>query len=267
MTYREILVDAGPRKDVRQTLECAQQMAADFSAKLTAASFAWPRTSIPQILAGNPLSVQQQYREAEQAMGSVRRAFDNLFGDDTAEHDWCSDVTEPTTGLCAHSFTADLLITSAVEDPKYASPDVPGLALRSGVPILRLGEAAATGRFPRAVVAWKDCAQARRAMHDALPILQRTDSVKVVGVGDEVASDRLEAVADHLRRHEVTAEYLHVQRTHRDIGEDLLAAAQSMDANLIVAGVYSRGSFSERILGGVTKDLLEKTGTSWFMAH
>lgn len=116
-------------------------------------------------------------------------------------------------------------------------------------------------------MAGKDCSQARRALHDALPLLERAESVAVVGVGDEVSADRLDAVAEHLRRHKVKARHWHLPRSQDDVCADLLGQAEREGANLIVAGVYSHGALTERVLGGVTREMLKSTDMSWFLAH
>lgn len=48
---------------------------------------------------------------------------------------------------------------------------------------------------------------------------------------------------------------------------DLLGQAEREGANLIVAGVYSHGALTERVLGGVTREMLKSTDMSWFLAH
>lgn len=268
MSFRDIVVDACPRSDIHRTLERAHEMAVEFGAKLTVVSYAWPRTSIVgDVLAGSAFTVQEQTPVMEDALGTTRSAFDSVFAATPLEVEWCSGILEPAAALRDHLLAADLLITSASEDKACVSPDAAELALRSGTPVLRLGRNLAACRFPKVVVAWKDCSQARRAVHDALPILKRADSVTIVGVGDEVSIDRLEAVDEHLRRHEVTTGHLHVPRSQGDICADLLTQAQREGAGLIVAGVYSRGPFAERVLGGVTREMLRSTETSWFMAH
>ncbi|UZW55673.1 universal stress protein [Sphingobium sp. JS3065] len=267
MSYCDIVVDACPKKDVQLPLEFARKLALETGARLSVVSYAWPRYSGMRPLVGNALSAQLQEREMIDALDTARSAFGTVFDDNAVEAEWCSGVAEPNVVLRDHLWTADLLITSASESKTCAPLNAADLALRSGAPILRLGTKMPEASFANVLVAWKDCSQARRAVHDALPILQRTGKVTVVGVGDEVAIERLEMVADHLRRHGVTAEHLHIPRTHGKIGEDLLAEAQRVDASLIVAGVFSRGSLRERVLGGVTRDLLGNPEISWFMAH
>lgn len=267
MTYCDIVVDACPKKDIQQTLEFARKMALEFGARLSVVAYAWPQYSDMRPLVGNALTAQLQEREMSDALDTTRSAFDAVFGDDAVEAEWCSGVAEPNVALRDHLLTADLLITSASESKTCASPDAADLALRSGTPVLRLGTNKAEARFANVLVAWKDCSQARRALHEALPILKLANKVTIIGVGDEVSITSLEAVGEHIQRHGVTSDFLHIPSTQGEIGLDLMDQVHREGASLIVAGIYSRGEFAERLLGGVTKRLLKNTETAWLMAY
>lgn len=266
MIFRDIVVDACPKSDIRRTLESAYKVAKAFNAKLYVAAYAWPIARVTDALAGNTFTVQKKKQEMQDALDSTRDVFDQVFAGKAIDVEWCSGIGDPAMALSEHLLTADLLITSAAEGHGCVSPDPAALAAWSGTPIFRLGTAA-TGRFSKVLVAWKDCPQARRALHDALPILKRADTVTVVGVGDEISAVRLEAVSEHLRRHNVTSSHLHLPHSEQDVGADLIAHAQRDNADLIVAGVYSRSPLAERVLGGVTRELLKTADPSWFMAH
>lgn len=267
MSFRDIVVDACPRTGIRRTLERAREIATTFDAKLFVVAYAWPVTTVTDVLAGNSFAVQAQTQEMQDALNSTRAAFDQVFAGAPIDVEWCEGISDPAIALSDHLLTADLLITSASEGHGCVTPDAAALALRSGTPVMRLGEAAATGRFPNVLVAWKDCPSARRALHEALPILKRADKVTVVGVGDEISAVRLGAVAGHLGRHGVTASHLHLSHSEQDVGADLIGYAQRENADLIIAGVYGRGPLAERALGGVTRELLKTADLSWFMAH
>ncbi|ABF54280.1 universal stress protein [Sphingopyxis alaskensis] len=267
MTYRDIVVDACPRSDIYQTLDQSRAMAREFGANLSVVSYAWPHLSMTQALAPNALSVQEQTRAMEDALSAARSAFEEVFAASPEEVEWCSGINEPTGAMRDHLLTADLLITSSSEADACVLSDPADLARRSGTPVLRLGRQAANGGFPNVLIAWKDCSQARRALHDALPLLERAKSVAVVGVGDEVSAERLEAVARHLRHHQVKADHRHLPRSREDVCAELLDYAEREGANLIVAGVYSHGPTVERILGGVTREILKSREMSWFLAH
>lgn len=267
MSFCDIVVDACPRSDLYRTLEQARGLAEEFGANLSVVSYAWPPLSMTEALAPNVFTVQEQTRAMEDALAAARVAFDKVFGANPKEVEWCSGIGEPTEAMRNHLLTADLLITSSAEADACVLQDPADLALRSGTPVLRLGRQAVNGSLPNVLVAWKDCSQARRALHDALPLLERAESVAVVGVGDEVSADRLEAVAGHLRHHKVKARHWHISRSQEDVCADLLAQAEREGANLIVAGVYSHGPLTERVLGGVTREILKSTDLSWFLAH
>lgn len=267
MSFCDIVVDACPRSDLDRTLDQARDMAGQFGANLVAVSYAWPPLTATEVVDPRAFSVEEQTRAMEDALAAARSAFDKAFGANPKGVEWCSGIGEPTEAMREHLLAADLLITSSSETEAYVLPDPADLALRSGTPVLRLGRQIANTRFPNVLVAWKDCSQARRALHDALPLLKRAENVAVVGVGDEVSADRLEAVAEHLHRHQVNARHRHLPPSQEDVCADLLGQAERVGANLIVAGVYSHGPLIERVLGGVTREILKSTDMSWFLAH
>lgn len=269
MTYTTIVVDASPAPSVRQTLEAAKAFAEAFGATLDVVSCAWPDTSLlAQALgSGNVASAQWQTQVMEEALQTTRHLGEQVMQGSQLESTWCSSVAEPVRVLCDHLFTADLAITGPGDRGPFCSADPTNLALRSGAPVLRLGREPSDTQFEHVLIAWKDCREARRAVHDALPILQAAKSVWVVGVGDEVTTDRLGALSQHLARHKVAAQPLHLARSEDGVCAQILRQAKTEGCGLIVSGAYSRNRHSERILGGVTRDLHADDQMSWYFAH
>ena len=266
MSFHDIVVDASPREDISRTLELARDMASAYAARLFVVAYAWPVTTVSDVLGGGRFGSQALTRELQQAIASSRSAFDRVFSAATVDTEWCSGIGDPATVLVDHLLTADLLITGVSAGNGNVVAEPAALALNSGAPVLRLGEREATDRFSRVVVGWKDCPQARRALHAALPILVRADEVVIVGVGDEVKATRLETVVDHLQRHGVTASYAHLPQSEEGVSADLVCHALRKEADLVVTGAYGRGPLAERVLGGVTRDLLKTADLHWFMA-
>ncbi|MFK4057430.1 MULTISPECIES: universal stress protein [Brevundimonas] len=269
MTYRDIIVDATPRDGLVQTLERARDLAAGFDARLKAVCFAWPRTSVLRTaLASNPLSVLEETRRMDAALAGAHDAFLQVFGSGSKTADWLSGMGEPGPPLRDHLLTADLLVTSSAPPMACALPNAGELALHGGGPVLRLGAAAASGDLSNAVIGWKDAPQARRALHDALPLLRRAQTVTVVGVGDEVEQGQLEDVAAHLKRHDAPAAVRHIPATAGSTGAaDLLAEAHRLGADLIVTGAFGRGPLAQRMWGGMTSGLQDDAELSWLMSH
>jgi len=269
MTYPTVVVDASPAPSVRQTLDAARKFADVFGSALDVVSCAWPNTSLlaEALGSGNVASAQWQTRVMEEALETTRGLGEQIMQGSQLQLTWCSSVAEPVRVLCEHLFTADLAITGPGDPGPFCSADPTNLALRSGAPVLRLGREPSDMRFEHVLIAWKDCREARRAVHDALPILQRAERVWVVGVGDEVTSDRLEAVRRHLGGHRVVAEPVHLARPDDGVCAQLLRQANTEGCDLIVSGAYGRNRHSERILGGVTRELHADDQMSWFFAH
>ena len=266
MSFCDIVVDACPRSDVYRTLEHAREIAGEFGADLSVVSYAWPPFSIREALVLNAFSVQEQTQAMEDALTAARNAFDNVFGADRKGVGWCSGIGDPNKAMRDHLLTADLLITSSSDADACVLPNPAELAIRSGAPVLRLGRQSLKG-FGHVLVAWKASPQARRAVHDALPLLQRAERVTTVGVGDGVFADRLEAVAEHLRRHKVKACHRHISRSEEAVCADLLTLAEREGANLIVAGISYHSLLTERMLGSVTREILKSRDMTWFLAQ
>ena len=269
MTYRDIIVDATPRDDLVQALEQARDLAATFDARLTAVCFAWPRTSaLRTAVTSSPLSVLEDTRKMDAALAGAHDAFLRVFGSGSKAAAWVSGLAEPAPLLRQHLLAADLLVTSSPPPTACVLANPGELAIHGGGPVLRLGQNVAGRSFANAVIGWKDAPQARRALHDALPLLRRARTVTVVGVGDEVEQDRLEEVAAHLKRHEVTTAVSHIPATVGTAGAaDLLAEARRLGADLIVTGAFGRGPLAQRLWGGMTSGLQQDADLSWLMSH
>lgn len=123
--------------------------------------------------------------------------------------------------------------------------------------------------FGHAVVAWKQSREATRALHDALPWLTRMRSVDLLSV-DEPASTAcpLDAVLpNHLERHGVKVKLVRRSAAHHSVGSVIADYAADANADLIVAGAYSRSRVLEQILGGTTRYLLDSAPCPMLSAH
>lgn len=105
--FCEIVVDACPRANLTKTLEFAREMAEAFDAKISVASYAWPKTSMKDVLVPNIFWAEEQTRLMERALASSRSIVDKVFGADSEHVHWCSGIGEPTAAMQAHLLTAD----------------------------------------------------------------------------------------------------------------------------------------------------------------
>ena len=110
------------------------------------------------------------------------------------------------------------------------------------------------------MIAWKDTREARRAVRDALPLLQEAQRVSIAEVTsegmEESAVARIADVARYLAHHDVSVGQQTGIAADESEGNVLLRLAREQDADLIVAGAYGHNRLSEWVFGGVTRNLL-----------
>jgi len=132
------------------------------------------------------------------------------------------------------------------------------------------------GRFDEfgttALVAWDGSHGAARAVSDALPLLRRARTVHVVvfdpdgGDGGAIDPSPPQGLVQWLARHGVRAGG-HVGYSGSDIGNALLSHAADVGADLLVMGCWGRGRLAERLLGGVTRTVMESMTVPVLMSH
>ena len=125
---------------------------------------------------------------------------------------------------------------------------------------------------PRALVAWNGSTQAASAVRNALPLLKRAEQVTLVqGRSRETFPATMRVpendVLDYLRRHGVKVTEGASDVPDAEAGPAILMAAEEVGAQLIVMGAFGRSRFSEWILGGATRHVLEHMKIPVFMAH
>lgn len=140
------------------------------------------------------------------------------------------------------------------------------------VPVLVLPESGLATATPRRVVlAWNQSAEALTAARQALPLLKAADTVDITVVdppphGPE-RSDPGGMLCQMLVRHGAYAEVSVLARSMPRISEVLARHITDVNADLLVMGAYGHSRFREAILGGATRNMLEKAQVPVLMAH
>lgn len=184
---------------------------------------------------------------------------------------------DPRYALLLQSRYADLVVLSQDSASEPGPPArVRGLpehvALRGARPVLVVPRNYQGEPIPGTVIAgWDGGMQALRAITAALPLLAHAAIVKLVVINPDVLSelhgDQPGAdMALWLARHGAKVEVV-VEHTRATTGDALCALARANGAGLLVSGAFGHSRYREWMLGGTTRELLERTPIPLLIAH
>ena len=126
--------------------------------------------------------------------------------------------------------------------------------------------------FDTIVIASHGSPEAIRAVHAALPLLALAKRIVLLQGHPGEAFSPVDfrpafSVGDHLRQHGFAFDTRVLDVPNDRVGTEILDAAAQAAADLIVMGAYGRTRFSEWVLGGVTRHVLEHTKIPLFVRH
>lgn len=265
--YRDMLVHVDSSAASTERLAVATRLAQIFDAHLIGLYVA-ALAPIHQYAEADfgPDLVEAHDRYMREAADEAERTFRTRIEAASLKSEWRRMEGNLPDLVLLNSRYVDLVILGQ-RDPERldpgTSPELPEyVILDVGRPVLVIPR---TGSFPsvgdRILVAWTPSRGAVRAVNDALPLLCRAKSVKVVAVNPEIGLGGHGEVpgadiALHLARHGVEAEAATIRATDKRAGVALLDEAEKFGADLIIAGAFGHSRFRELVLGGVTRRML-----------
>ena len=122
-------------------------------------------------------------------------------------------------------------------------------------------------------VAWNSSRASALAVNDALPLIERAEQTTVITINPADFIERhgappAEQIVEHLRRHSASVEGIKLKNVPPEsIADALQAEAHKTGADLVVAGAFGHPRLWEKLLGGVTRDLLARMSLPIMMSH
>jgi nucleotide-binding universal stress UspA family protein len=118
-------------------------------------------------------------------------------------------------------------------------------------------------------IAWDGSRLAARALRDAAPLLTRAQAITIISINDvQVPVEAsAKAVSGHLARYGMTARIQRMDADRADIQPTILSVSADEGLDLIVMGGYGHSRLQERILGGVTRGMLQSMTVPTLMSH
>ena len=255
MAYKDVLVYLDPTADSANRLRFAAELAKAHGARLIAVDASTPPAA-----------------EGIDPSSATRQMFNDATRDATVESVFVP-AEEPGEGD-AFTHCVDLIVAPA---PGGSARDVirqsalDRALTESGVPMLILPPGWRPGPVgENIVVAWNAGREALRAVHDAMPLLERARKVTVFAFSSRPSDLRASAVllVQHLARHGVAAHVSDWTNTGDLTAiEALFASLDTQDADLIVAGAFGHSRLYEGLFGGVSLDLMRQQSLPVLMSH
>ena len=249
MAYKDILVFLDPTAECRERLRLVVELARAHGARLVGVD-----ASVVGV--EQDTLTEQTFRETTAGLTAVYVPAEKPGDGDAFTH--CVDliVAPAPTGLAR-----DMIRRKALDRA----------LLDSGVPMLVLPPewtGKSVGR--NVVIAWNGGREALRAVHDAMPILEKAAKVTIFAFSARPSDLRASAemLGDHLKAHGVASRISDWTNTG-DLSaiEALFASLDTQDADLIVAGAFGHSRFYEGMFGGVSLDLLRQQSLPVLMSH
>jgi nucleotide-binding universal stress UspA family protein len=259
MAYRDILVCLDPTPASDERVKLAVALAKAHNARLLGLDVCADAAFNPP-WRERALQVGRTFEEMTAAAGITSR----LIGADYRQGGPSPDPTH----------CVDLIIAPQPQDSArdLVASFVPNeLLLKSGAPTLIVPHDWAYRPIgENIVIAWNASREATRAVHDAMPLLEKAEKVVVFSFSRGPSELRVsaEALVAHLAHHNVKASLSDWTNTGDSTAvEALFASLDTQDGDMIVAGGFGHSRIFEGLFGGVSMDLLNQPILPVLLSH
>jgi nucleotide-binding universal stress UspA family protein len=144
------------------------------------------------------------------------------------------------------------------------------ILFQSGGPVLFVPYTHKGPLAPKRIgIAWDGSRLAARALRDAAPFLTHAQIITIISVNDTEVPEEASAtsLAAHLARRGLTARIERLNADRNQIQPIILSVAADDNLDLMVMGGYGHSRFQERLLGGVTRAMLQSMTVPTLMSH
>jgi nucleotide-binding universal stress UspA family protein len=287
MALRDLLVYVDQSKHAMERLRLAADLARRHQSRLTALyvrelnAVQQHEQSIAELGQGSAEAITRTNRRIRRSIDDtaerLRSALEEIEREHGLEVEWrCLDGVAATI-VPQHARFADLCVVSQ-DTPAVATETGYTFAERllfvTGRPVVFVPPQGSFGRLGRhLLVAWNSSRASTRAVNDALPLIERADKVTLLAINPAEFAERYGALApaqmvEHLRRHGAAVEGIwRDDIPSGSIADAVLGEAHKVGSDLIIAGAFGHPRLWEKMMGGVTRDLLARMNLPILMSY
>ena len=278
MSYETIVVHLDCGKCRSERLDFAVRVAAEFDARLVGLFALDLYAGLPAAADAGSILVEVELQRREACLSETQVEFLDKCASRSVSAEWQFSEDDAAKAVALAACCADLVIIGQT-DPATRADDgvsasfVTDVVLTAGKPVLIVPY---TGHFEgigkRTLVAWNAAPESRRAMIDALPVLERSQAVEVVSFeegGDHLDPDENDRLAVHayLQDHGVNATVVCHSAEDFPPGELILSQALDDHADCIVMGAYGETRDKGASLGSATRTVMKFMTVPVIMSH
>ena len=276
---KNLLVHIPSERPIRPVVDAAISLAVSHAARLRAISVGYETTNVAlPIDAGGAAAAAVFEIERERALARANAAL-SIFEIEARNagiaYDFQAMASVPAdaaASVIALARLHDLTIVQQPEPERQTFDNVmpQEMLFESGGPVLFVpyvhkGPLEAN----RIGIAWDGSRLAARALRDAEPFLARAQTITIISINEirAPAEASAKAVSAHLARYGATVRIQQMEADRADIQPSILSIAADDGLDLIVMGGYGHSRLRERILGGVTRGMIQSMTVPTLMSH
>lgn len=200
-------------------------------------------------------------KEAQEANEKLAADLDSRFASQDVPFDIEVLDQERITAAAAAARFADIVVGSLVD------PTIEEIALSLRCPVLAVPRGVPMLTFDKPVmVAWDGGHEAANALRASLPLLGLAGEVHLLTVREKDSSYPAADAARYLSRHAIHAES-HEQERNGSIAFTIEEAARRVGAGLVVMGLFGHSRLRELLIGGVSREMLDRSQIPLLLAH
>ncbi len=233
---------------------------------------------------GNRELLHDFQKSAEERSAKAKEVFDAFAARRLTAHAFGSSQSgttaafrciegDPVSEITAAARYADLVVFAHASAPdEFSTDQIANVLVDCGRPVLVAPRQPSETIGRVVAIAWKDKAEAARAVTAAMPLLKAAKKVVVLSVEEQssdasASAESAEHLAAQLRRHGMQVE-AHGLSAERHAGANvLIEKAKALGADLIVSGAYSHSRMRELVFGGFTRTLLTACDLPVLLLH
>jgi nucleotide-binding universal stress UspA family protein len=287
LSLKDLLVYVDQSEHASERLRLAADLACRHMSRLTALYVREPTPAqrheqgIAELGQGSSEAIsrtnQRIRKSVDEATERLQLALEELHRAHGIEVEWrCLDGVASIV-VPQHARFADLCVLSqdlsaATTDTGYTFSEQ--LLFVTGRPVVFVPAQGSFDTLGRHIlVAWNSSRASTRAVNDALPLIERAEQVTVLAVNPGEFAERYAALPPeqmvvHLRRHGASVEGIWLNNIPAEsIADAVQAQAHKVGADLVVAGAFGHPRLWEKLMGGVTRDLLARMNLPILMSY